>query len=61
MSTRIAVSHHQALKTMWTHEWNTEELLRQANDGILKLPQPTPGYVYADDVMSLIDKLQKEQ
>lgn len=60
MSTRIAVSLHHALKTMWEHDFDTEAKLRRANDLLLQLPQPTEGYVYPDDVDALIKRLKAE-
>lgn len=60
MSTRIAVSVYHALRTMWENNFDTEPKLRQAMNHLLKLPQPTEGYVYPDDVDALIKRLKAE-
>lgn len=61
MADKIAITKHLALRTMWFEGFDTESLLTAAHNRLKTIVEPTPGYVYAEDVAELIETMKKEQ
>lgn len=60
MTTRIAISLHAALRTMFNSGFDSEKLLKLAHERLSTLILATEGYVYPDDVQKLILNLKQE-